>query len=391
MWRPTRATALSNSGRTLNRALEVDRPWSRTVTVGYLTADGSAQEGADYVTKSGRLTFRDRETEQTMSVRLIDDAVEDDGEIFKLILSYSELATIADAEATGTIRDTEPLTASFENAPESHYGSSEFIVRILFNLALAEGSERNVAETLSVTAAPQGDVGRVDGRLDLYRIPVAHLGRRRGDGDPVGDDRCVPSGGRHLDGRRAQALQFGVGEGPRTRVGDVGGAHRGERGSERDTRLRGDLGLEGRGNRDGGLCDLGRQRADISGRLRGSEQNAHVRAGRDGARRRGGGGDAGADLVEPLERTADGHLSGHWHDQTRRKSAGGGRGGCEIHRGPPVVFTMSLSPATSDMVTDSYATSGGSASSETDFTAASGTLTSAANESSKTVNVATTY
>ena len=55
-----------------------------------------------------------------------------------------------------------------------------------------------------------------------------------------------------------------------------------------------------------------------------------------------------------------------------------------------MAFTVSLSPASSDQVTVAYATSGGTATSGTDFTAASGTLTFAANETSKTVSVETT-
>ncbi len=58
--------------------------------------------------------------------------------------------------------------------------------------------------------------------------------------------------------------------------------------------------------------------------------------------------------------------------------------------GSAVAFTVSLSEASSDQVTVEYATSGGTATSGTDFTAASGTLTFAANETSKTVSVATT-
>ena len=58
--------------------------------------------------------------------------------------------------------------------------------------------------------------------------------------------------------------------------------------------------------------------------------------------------------------------------------------------GDPVEFTVSLSAASSQQVTVDYATSGGTAASGTDFTAASGTLTFVASETSKTVNVATT-
>jgi len=58
--------------------------------------------------------------------------------------------------------------------------------------------------------------------------------------------------------------------------------------------------------------------------------------------------------------------------------------------GDAVVFTVSLSAASSRQVTVEYATSDGTATSGTDFTAESGTLTFAATETSTTVSVATT-
>ena len=58
--------------------------------------------------------------------------------------------------------------------------------------------------------------------------------------------------------------------------------------------------------------------------------------------------------------------------------------------GDAVEFTVSLSAASSQQVTVQYATSDGTAESGTDFTAASGTLTFAADETSKTVSVSTT-
>ena len=80
---------------------------SEPVTVSYVTADGTAVAGEDYEATSGTLTFAAGETEQTVAVTIIDDAVEDSGETFRLVLSNPAGAELADAEATGTILNTD--------------------------------------------------------------------------------------------------------------------------------------------------------------------------------------------------------------------------------------------------------------------------------------------
>jgi len=59
------------------------------VTVDYATNDGlgTAIAGEDYVSTSGRLTFADGEASKTISVPLIDDVLEDDGETFHVELT----------------------------------------------------------------------------------------------------------------------------------------------------------------------------------------------------------------------------------------------------------------------------------------------------------------
>ena len=73
--------------------------------VHYATADGTARAGEDYRARSGRVKFGAMETTKTVSVPIINDAVEEDGETFTLVLSDPEGALIADGEATGTILD----------------------------------------------------------------------------------------------------------------------------------------------------------------------------------------------------------------------------------------------------------------------------------------------
>ena len=88
----------------------LDRAASGPVTVRYATADGTAVAGEDYEAASGTLTFAPGETERTVRVRVLDDAVEDSGETFRLVLSAPGGATLADPEALGTILNTEPVS-----------------------------------------------------------------------------------------------------------------------------------------------------------------------------------------------------------------------------------------------------------------------------------------
>ena len=73
------------------------------VTVNFTTADGTAVAGSDYVAQSGTLTFAAGETQKTIQVVLIGDAVSEANEGFSLVLSSASGATIVDATGIGTI------------------------------------------------------------------------------------------------------------------------------------------------------------------------------------------------------------------------------------------------------------------------------------------------
>ena len=86
---------------TLNAANDCE-----TVTVDYATADGTAMAGTDYTATSGTLTFGPGETTKTINVAVTDDETSESSEAFTLNLSNVEGATLADAQATGTITET---------------------------------------------------------------------------------------------------------------------------------------------------------------------------------------------------------------------------------------------------------------------------------------------
>ena len=83
-------------------------PSSETVTVDYATADSTATAGEDYTATSGTLTFAPGEIEKTVRVTIIDDTAPDSGETFTLALSNPSGVALSDAQATGTIINTEP-------------------------------------------------------------------------------------------------------------------------------------------------------------------------------------------------------------------------------------------------------------------------------------------
>ena len=101
---------------TLNRAA------TGTVTVDYETADGTATAGADYTAVSGTLTFDPGETAKTVNVTVLDDAHDDTEETLTLTLSNASGALIRDAEATGTIVNSDPIPKAWLAPVRSHGG-----------------------------------------------------------------------------------------------------------------------------------------------------------------------------------------------------------------------------------------------------------------------------
>ena len=167
------AEATEGDDATLDFVVTLDPAASTTVTVDYTTADGTATAGSDYTSTSGTLSFAAGDTTKTVSVPITDDTTKDDGETLTLTLSNASGADLNDSEATGTIRNTETLTASFENVPSEHDGSTPFSFNLTFT------SEINIGyATLRDHAfdVDEGDVTHaervVPGKNDQWRITV---------------------------------------------------------------------------------------------------------------------------------------------------------------------------------------------------------------------------
>ncbi|MCY4549598.1 MAG: hypothetical protein OXC28_14625, partial [Defluviicoccus sp.] len=90
-------------------AVTLSRAASGTVTVDYATRDGTAKAGEDYTRTRGTLSFAAGELEKTVSVPVLDDALDEGEETFTLKLMNARGAAIGDGEATGTIENSDPL------------------------------------------------------------------------------------------------------------------------------------------------------------------------------------------------------------------------------------------------------------------------------------------
>ncbi|MCB1968060.1 MAG: hypothetical protein KDI64_19020, partial [Candidatus Accumulibacter sp.] len=81
----------------------LDRPSSGVVSMNYVTQDGAAVAGSDYLASSGSLNFAAGETAKTVKVSLLNDSVAELSEDFSLVLSALSGATTLDGVGTAII------------------------------------------------------------------------------------------------------------------------------------------------------------------------------------------------------------------------------------------------------------------------------------------------
>jgi len=98
-----------NSDTTGTFTVTLSQASASPVTVAYGTRNGTATSGSDYTAASGTLTFNPGQTSRTISVVIKGDTVHENTEDFFVTLSGASGATLARAEAKGTIMDNDPV------------------------------------------------------------------------------------------------------------------------------------------------------------------------------------------------------------------------------------------------------------------------------------------
>ena len=109
------ARAKEGKDETLDFAVTLSRAAAQPVSVDYATANGTATAGADYTAASGTLVFAPGETEKTVAVAILDDAIDEGKETFKLRLSNPRGAFLRGIhrEAKGVIKNDDPLPQAY--------------------------------------------------------------------------------------------------------------------------------------------------------------------------------------------------------------------------------------------------------------------------------------
>ena len=150
-----------------------------TETVHWTTVDGTATAGEDYTGAKGTLTFGPGETSKTVRVAVLNDAEDDSGETFTLRLSNASGATIADAEATGTISDKEsPVVSMLRIDGVPQVGNT---LRVSFDERRARNRRAASAEPPSAALAYQwlrGSEVIAGATASTYVLTVADVGAR---------------------------------------------------------------------------------------------------------------------------------------------------------------------------------------------------------------------
>ena len=165
----------------------------RDLTFRYVTSDGTALAGQDYVPTAGTLTFPAGETSRTVSVRGAGDTDEEASETFSLLVSAQGRAVLGDHEGVGTVvdDDTPPvLKINDVFLQEGNTGAKDAIFNVTLDPPSGTRTSTVRFTTVDGTAGAGSDYTTTEGTLEFgpddtfeaVRVPV------RGDLDEEPDE-----------------------------------------------------------------------------------------------------------------------------------------------------------------------------------------------------------
>ncbi|NQW53970.1 MAG: cellulose binding domain-containing protein [Rhodospirillales bacterium] len=152
-------------------AVTLDKASSVPVTVQYKTVDGSAAGGVDYTASTGTVTFAPGTTSQMIHVDIQGDSVAEADETFTVLLSSSVGATIADGSGTGTIANDDvaaPVLPSLSVSDATRAEGNSGTAKLNFTVSLSKAATGPVTVqygTANGTASAGSDYTAKSGTL----------------------------------------------------------------------------------------------------------------------------------------------------------------------------------------------------------------------------------
>lgn len=165
------SVSVSESGSTAAIIVSRTDGNASDVVVQYNTIDGTAKAGKDYQTVTGNLTFGANETSKTISVPILNDALNEDTETFSLSLqNVSGGGTLGgQTSITVNLQDNDPLPQlSVSNYSVAEGNSGLTTINLSLNLLAVSGREVSIKyATQNGTAAEPNDYLSATGTVNF--------------------------------------------------------------------------------------------------------------------------------------------------------------------------------------------------------------------------------
>lgn len=162
-------TVTENNSGTVNATFTVSlaAASAQTVTVDFVTADGTATAPADYQTQNGTLTFNPGDLTKTITVLVNGDTLDEAAETFFVNLSNASNAVILDNQGQGTINDNDPAPSlSIDDVSVAEGDSGTSLLTLTVSLSPASGQTVTVNyATADNTATAGSDYQSISGTL----------------------------------------------------------------------------------------------------------------------------------------------------------------------------------------------------------------------------------
>lgn len=391
------SNATTTEGGTL--VFTVTKSGAGAASASWATANGTATSGSDYTAASGTISFALGETSKTVSITTADDAFVEPGETMTVSLSNpSSGVTIGTATGTGTIGDNDVAPGfAISNATAVNEGGT--LVYTVTRTGNPNGSFSVNFATANGTAVSGSDYTGNSGTLTFAHnemsktISVSTIDDSSVEsGETVVVNLSAPTGGSTITTSQASGtindndVSFAIDNAPAateggtlvytvTRLGVTSGSYNVNYATANGTAASGSdyTAVSSTLSFGNGETSKTISVSTIGDFLLESDETVLVNLS----------GPTGGSTI------TTGQASGTINDDDYPPPTFSITNAATVAEGGTLVFTVTKTGTTNTSYSVNFATANGTAASGSDYTATSGTLTFAANETSKTISVST--